>query len=97
MRSRPLEEEPPAARRSASSWAWKLAWVAVPLIVLGEAGHHLLERLGQTLAHHFFHVVFGGGAVAVFVSYVVIDIRRHGWPTFSWRIREDVRPPEPTP
>jgi hypothetical protein len=62
-----------------------VAWVVVPVAVIGEAGHHLLEALGQTLAHHFFHILFAGGAAAAFVVFVVVDVRRHGWPTFSWR------------
>jgi hypothetical protein len=68
-------------------WARKLAWLVIPLAVVGEAGHQLLERLGQVLAHHFFHILFGLGAAVVFGAYVVVDIRRNGWPTFSWRIR----------
>jgi hypothetical protein len=65
----------------------KLAWLAAPLALAGELGHQLLERLGQVLAHHFFHIVFGLGAAAVFAAYVLVDIRRNGRPTFSWRIR----------
>lgn len=63
----------------------RLALIALPVAVVGEAGHQVLERLGQTLAHHFFHVVFAGLAAAIFVGYVAVDVRRHGWPTFSWR------------
>jgi hypothetical protein len=76
-------------RRSLATWVRKLAWLAVPLALLGEAGHHLLGRLGQTLAHHFFHIVFGLGAVVVFAVYVFVDVRRNGWPSFSWRIRPE--------
>jgi hypothetical protein len=68
-------------------WARKLAWLVIPLAVVGEAGHQLLERLGQVFAHHFFHILFGLGAAVVFGAYVFLDIRRNGWPTFSWRIR----------
>jgi hypothetical protein len=75
-------------------WARKLAWLVIPLAVVGEAGHQLLERLGQVLAHHFFHILFGLGAVAVFTIYAIVDIRRHGWPAFSWRLNphEGARP-----
>jgi hypothetical protein len=55
--------------------------------VLGEMGHQVLEAAGQVMAHHWFHIVFGAGAVAVFAAYVGLDIRRNGWPTFSWRLR----------
>ncbi len=57
------------------------------MVVAGELGHQLLERLGQTLAHHLFHVLFAGGAAVVFIVYVAVDVRRHGWPTFTWRSR----------
>ena len=88
MGSGRLEEEVAGReRRSLRSWVLKLAWLVVPLALLGEAGHQLLGLLGQTLAHHFFHIVFGLGAVTVFAVYVAIDVRRHGWPSFSWRIR----------
>jgi hypothetical protein len=62
--------------------------------VAGEAGHQVLDRLGAALAHHLFHVLFAGAAVLVFAVYVAIDVRRHGRPTFSWRIRpsRDTRP-----
>jgi hypothetical protein len=60
------------------------------LALVGELGHQLLDRFGDALAHHLFHVVFAGAAAAAFVAYVVVDVRRHGWPTFTWRVfRED--------
>jgi hypothetical protein len=74
-------------RQGGTRWARKLAWIAIPLFLVGEAGHHVLESLGQTLAHHLFHVLFAGTAVLVFAVYVVVDVRRHGRPTFSWRLR----------
>ena len=77
-------------RQPLRGWVRKLAWLAVPIAIAGELGHHLLERLGQTLAHHFFHIVFAGGAAIVFVIYVAIDVGRHGWPAFSWRMRPPV-------
>lgn len=85
-----LGEPEPGGRRSAASWARSAAWVVIPLAVAGELGHQLLERAGQAVAHHLFHIVFGLGAAMVFGIYVLRDIRRYGWPTFSWRIR----PPE---
>jgi hypothetical protein len=79
------------SRRSAGSWARRAAWVVIPLAVAGELGHQLLERLGQAVAHHLFHILFGFGAALAFGIYVVVDIRRHGWPTFSWRLRPSER------
>ena len=83
-----MERRP--GRQPLRGWVRKLAWLAIPIAIAGEVGHHLLERLGQTLAHHFFHILFAGGAAAVFIAYVAIDVRRHGWPAFSWRWRPDV-------
>jgi hypothetical protein len=86
-------EEPVSRRRqSAGRWIRKLAWLVVPLALFGELGHQLLEHLGQVLAHHLFHILFGLGAALVFGVYVLLDIRRHGWPSFSWRIRPSEEP-----
>jgi uncharacterized membrane protein YeaQ/YmgE (transglycosylase-associated protein family) len=63
----------------------------ISLGLVGEVGHHLLERLGQTLAHHLFHVAFLGAAAFIFGAFVATDVRRYGWPRFSWRLRP---PPE---
>ena len=96
MGSRSLEEEAGRTRRPLRSWVIKLAWLGVPLVLIGETGHQLLGRLGQTLAHHFFHILFGVGAVAVFTIYAIVDIRRHGWPAFSWRLNPHDGPgPQP--
>lgn len=86
MAQRPLEERG-SRRQPASRLARRVAWIVVPLALLGELGHQLLGRLGQTLAHHLFHILFAGGAAVLFIAYVAVDIRRHGWPTFSWRLR----------
>jgi hypothetical protein len=36
--------------------------------------------------HHGLHLLFAGGAVVVYASYVAGYVRRHGWPSFSWRL-----------
>lgn len=41
--------------------------------------------------HHLGHVLLLGGAVATFLIFVAIEVRRHGRPTFTWRIRGDDR------
>jgi hypothetical protein len=74
----------------------KLAWLAVPIGLAGELGHQVLERAGRALAHHLFHVAFGLGAALVFLTFVLVDVRRHGPPTFSWRIGSERRPAAPT-
>ena len=86
-----LEGERPVRRQPLRRWIARLALVLLPVAVVGEAGHQVLERLGQTLAHHFFHVVFVGLAATIFGGYVAVDVRRHGWPTFSWRARDPRR------
>lgn len=65
--------------------AARAVFVVAGLALVGELGHRLLERFGQALAHHLFHVVFAGAAAVAFVAFVIVDVRRHGWPTFTWR------------
>jgi hypothetical protein len=72
----------PALRRLERAGLLLLALGAV-----GEAGHLLLERFGANLAHHAFHILFGVVAFVAFGAFVVADLRRHGPPSFSWRIR----------
>jgi hypothetical protein len=67
-----------------------MAWLAVPIVLAGELGHQALEGVGRAMTHHLFHVMFALGAALVFLAFVLVDIRRHGPPTFSWR----VGPPE---
>jgi hypothetical protein len=80
-----------------TSRAW-LRWLrggmllAIPVTLLGELGHLLLEQLGRTFAHHFFHILLGAGAVVLFALLIATDVRRNGWPGFSWRPSE----PEPS-
>ncbi len=69
----------------------KLAWLGAPLVIVGEAGHLLLDWARQHLAHHLFHIVFGVGAGVIFLAWVIADIRRNGRPTFSWRLHPDGR------
>ena len=75
-----------SSRQPARHWAIKVAWVGVPLVLLGESGHLLLSWAREQLVHHFFHIVFGIGAGVVFFAYVVRDIRRNGRPSFSWSL-----------
>jgi hypothetical protein len=86
-----IEEVPGPVRQPARRWFRKVLWIGVALLILGEAGHLLLDWAKEQLAHHLFHMVFGLGAGVVFFAYVARDIRRNGWPSFSWRLR----PPSP--
>ena len=82
-----MSKEVSAPRRQPlRRWAIKVAWVGVPLVLLGESGHILLGWAREQLAHHLFHIVFGIGAGVVFFAYVIGDIRQNGWPSFSWRL-----------
>lgn len=74
-------------RQPVRRWMRKLAWLVVPVAILGELGHLVLERWGEVLVHHLFHIAFAGGAAVVFIGFVAIDIRRHGWPEFTWQVR----------
>jgi hypothetical protein len=76
-------------RQPVRRWVIKVAWVGVPLVVLGESGHLLLSWAREQLAHHFFHIVFGIGAGVIFFAFVIRDIRRHGRPSFSWRLHPE--------
>lgn len=51
-------------------------------LAAGAAHANILLHLG----HHGLHLLFAGGAVAVFGFYLVARVRRLGWPAFSWRL-----------
>jgi len=76
-------------RQPVRRWVVKLAWLGVPLLLVGESGHLFLSWAREQLAHHLFHIVFGLGAGVIFFSFVLRDIRRNGWPSFSWKLRPD--------
>jgi hypothetical protein len=50
----------------------------------GEAG---AVNVSRVLAGHVPHLVLIGAAVAAFVAYVLVDVWRHGRPTFSRNVR----------
>jgi len=72
--------------RSALDVALRGALLASALVVLGEAGHIVLEQLNLDLGYHLFHILFPLVAFAIFAAFVARDVRAHGWPTFSWRL-----------
>jgi hypothetical protein len=78
--------------------ALALAATLVPLAILGEAGHILLDMLNAEVAHHIFHLAFPLVAGVVFAGFVTHEVRTHGWPSFSWRLdppRSEPSRPEP--
>lgn len=72
-------------------WPTAVAVYLLPALAVGFGGHGHADSVaaeagGHLLAHHFFHLVFIGGASLVFVVYVAFLILENGWPKFSWRI-----------
>jgi hypothetical protein len=53
--------------------------------------------LSELVGYHGLHLLFAGGAVAVYFAYVVGYIRRHGWPSFSWKLNPVVTEARPVP
>jgi hypothetical protein len=45
-----------------------------------------INLLSELAGHHGLHLLFAGGAVVVYASYVAGYVRRYGWPSFSWRL-----------
>ena len=66
--------------------AARLTLALMLVLVVGEAGHQLFDQLGAEVAHHLFHILFPLVAALIFGGFVARDVRRHGWPTFSWRL-----------
>lgn len=65
-----------------------LALYVVGMAALGEGGHLLFEHFGWP-GHHLFHALYPMAAFVVFVSCVMAEVKRHGMPRFSWRLRQD--------
>jgi hypothetical protein len=53
--------------------------------VIGAVVRHLLGTHGHAAAAHLVHYLLLGTAVIVFLAFVAVDVRRHGWPRFSRR------------
>ncbi len=87
------EVESVKGKRTGLQWLGGGILLAIPIALLGELGHHLLDQLGRSFAHHLFHILFGAAAILVFAILVLVEVRRNGWPTFSIRLR----PGEETP
>ena len=73
----------------------RAAILLIALTVSGEAGHLLLDQLNLDLAHHVFHIVFPLIAFAIFGAFVAWDVRKHGWPRFSFRLDPKNEAPSP--
>ncbi len=51
------------------------------LLVLALSGAVPVDQV-----HHTFHILLPTIAFAVFAAYVALDVFKHGWPAFSWRL-----------
>ena len=69
----------------------RIGLVVSALAALGEGGHLLFGRLGWATGHHAFHLLYGVGAVIVFLGYAIRDVREHGFPSFRWSLGADAR------
>lgn len=58
-----------------------LVFVISSLLVLSASGQFPVDQL-----HHTAHILFPTLAFAVFAAYVARDVRKQGWPTFSWHL-----------
>ena len=67
-----------------------IVYVIPALAFLLGGGHDhglgIVPHLDVHLGHHFFHVVFFGGASLIFALYVAFTVWENGWPKFSWRL-----------
>ena len=67
----------------------RLVFIALSAGALGEAGHLLFEHLREEAGHHVFHLLFPMVALVLFGLSVATDVRKNGWPSFSWRLRAE--------
>ena len=77
-----------AADRSVRRSARRVLFWASTAVAAGDTLHLVLHQFGAVLplGHHAFHVLYIGGAAAVFFGWVLVDSIRHGLPRFSWRL-----------
>lgn len=66
--------------------ARRAAFYLVTAVAAGDTLHLLAHSIQLPVTHHAFHLLFSVGAVAIFAAYVAVDVRRRGWPGFSWRL-----------
>jgi hypothetical protein len=62
------------------------AFATSQLLVLVSAGEIPFTQHTLLAVHHVSHIVLPLAAFVIFATFVVQDIARHGWPTFSWRL-----------
>jgi hypothetical protein len=69
----------------ASVTAALTAW-GITALHAGVHGGSQVNVTSELAGHHGLHLVFAGGAVVVYFGYVIAHVRRHGWPSFSWKL-----------
>ncbi|HEY3059901.1 MAG TPA: hypothetical protein VGL99_13090 [Chloroflexota bacterium] len=77
-------------RGSAPEVILRVALAVAGLVVVGEAGHVVLDLLNLDMAHHLFHIAFPLVGFVIFGAAVARDVCARGWPTFSWRLEPEV-------
>jgi len=65
-------------------WAVSALSAGAHGVVTGAAPR--VSLLSGFAGHHGLHLLFAGGAVAVYAGYLIAHIRRRGWPQFSWKL-----------
>ena len=64
----------------------RAAFYLVTAVAAGDTVHLLGHSLRLPVSHHAFHLLFSVCAFGIFAALVAIDVRRRGWPGFSWRL-----------
>ena len=64
-------------------WAVLSGIASVLLVLLSANG---FGDVGAEAAHHYAHIALPTLAFLIFSGGVVRDVRRNGWPAFSWQL-----------
>ncbi|HVH64201.1 MAG TPA: hypothetical protein VNA65_11445 [Candidatus Dormibacteraeota bacterium] len=63
-----------------------VALCLVTAVAAGDTIHFVGHRIDIPMTHHAFHLLFTTAALVIFAGFVMWDVRRRGWPRFSWRL-----------
>ena len=64
-------------------WAVLTGIASILLVLIARSG---FGDLGTEAAHHYAHIALPTIAFVVFSGGVLRDVRRNGWPSFSWQL-----------
>jgi hypothetical protein len=82
---------------TASLTVWALTGLHAGAHGTGIGAQPQVNLLPELAGHHGLHLLFAGGAVVVYFAYLVGHVRRHGWPSFSWKLNPERISPGPKP